>query len=67
MDVRPTLITNSIQMFIECSRMYFYLILNDCKTLLLQREKTNNQCLVEFLFYSFLFLLDLQALVESTS
>ena len=37
-------------MFVECSRMYIYLILNDCKTLLLQREKTNNQYLDDFFF-----------------
>ena len=51
-------------MFVECSRMYIYLILNDCKTLLLQREKTNIQYLVNFLssFFS-----DLQALLELAS
>ena len=37
-------------MFIECSRMYIYLLLNDCKSLLPQREKTNNQYSVDFLF-----------------
>ena len=36
-------------MFIECSRMYIYLLLNDWKSLLLQREKTNNQYSVDFL------------------
>ena len=41
--------------------MYIYLILNDCKTLLLQREKTNIQYLVDFL------LSDLQALLELPS
>ena len=51
-------------MFLECSRMYISLILNDCKTLLLQREKTNNQFLVDFLLYH---LSGLQALVESAS
>ena len=51
-------------MFIECSRMYIYLLLNDCKTLLLQRKKTNNQYLLDFLLYH---LSDLQALVESAS
>ena len=30
--------------------MYIYLLLNDCKSLLPQREKTNNQYLVDFLF-----------------
>ena len=51
-------------MFIECSRMYTYLILNDCKTLLLQREKANNQCLVDFFLFLFS---DLHAFIESTS
>ena len=37
-------------MFIECSRMYIYLLLNDCKSLLPQREKTNDQYLVDFPF-----------------
>ena len=44
--------------------MYIYLILNDCKTLLFQREKTDNQYLVDFVLYHFS---DLQALVESAS
>ena len=30
--------------------MYIYLLLNDCKSLLPQREKTNNQYSVDFLF-----------------
>ena len=51
-------------MFIEYSKMYIYLLLNDCKTLLPQREKTNIQCLVDFLS---LLLSDLQALLESAS
>ena len=51
-------------MFTEWCRMYIYLLLNDCKTLPLQREKTKNQYLVDFLLCS---LSDLQALAESAS
>ena len=37
-------------MFIECSRMYINLLLNDCKSLLPKREKASNQYSVDFLF-----------------
>ena len=51
-------------MFIARPRMYIFFVLNDCKTLLLQREKTNNQYLGDFLLYH---LSDIQALLESAS
>ena len=34
--------------------MYIYLLLNDCKSLLPQREKTKNQYSVDFLLVMFL-------------